>query len=204
MSSLAEGEKRSLLGIARRAMVVAVERGEFLEEFPPAETSPHAASDHGGAFVTLHRGSRLRGCIGQLISGVPLAQIVAYSARAAALTDPRFNPVAQHELNDIDIEISVMSPPQDVQPAEIEPGVHGLIVSNGSQRGLLLPQVAKQWGWSGERFLRETCLKGGLEADAWKYASTRVQAFTADVFSESGLALEKRGEARGSGYSSST
>lgn len=204
MSSLAESEKQSLLRIARRAMVLAVERGEFLEQYPPAEPSPRATGDFGGAFVTLHRGTRLRGCIGQLVSGVPLAQIVAYSARAAALTDPRFNPVAQHELNHIDIELSVLSQPKDVQPAEIEPGIHGLIVSNGSQRGLLLPQVARQLSWSAERFLRETCLKGGLEADAWKSASTRIQAFTAEVFSESSVALEMRGEAPGSGYSSST
>lgn len=185
MSSLADREKQFLLQIARRSLHLAVERGETLEEFSAEEKLPLEALEFGGVFVTLHRRKRLRGCIGQLLSDFPLVEIVAYCARAAALNDPRFEPVAEHELSEIEIEVSVLSAPKDVSPQEIEPGLHGLIVSQGACRGLLLPQVASQYGWGAERFLQETCAKAGLETNAWKLEETRVQAFTAEVFSES-------------------
>jgi len=208
MSLLADREKLLLLRIARRALVLAVEHGgEFLEQFSPEETFREDTLDFGGAFSTLRRGSRLRGCIGQLVSGVPLANLVAYSARAAALNDPRFKPVAAHELGEIDIELSILSPAKDLAPAQIVTGQHGLIVSSGEKRGLLLPQVAREYGWSAERFLEETCLKAGLPANAWKLESTRIQVFTAEVFSESGLGFDKRSAAlpaRENGYSNST
>lgn len=191
MSSLADREKQLLLQIARRALVAAVEQGESLELFSAEETSSIESQDFGGAFVTLHRRQRLRGCIGQLVSDVPLAHVVAYCSRAAALNDPRFRPVAATELSEIDIELSILSYPKEVTPGEIEPGRHGLMVSQGAQRGLLLPQVASQYGWSTERFLQETCIKGGLEANAWKFESTRIQAFTAEVFGEAGAGREE-------------
>lgn len=191
MSSLADREKQLLLQIARRALIAAVEQGESLELFSPEGTGTIETRDFGGAFVTLHRVQRLRGCIGQLVSDIPLAHLVAYCSRAAALNDPRFKPVAPQELSEIDIELSILSYPREVTPVEIEPGRHGLMVSKGVQRGLLLPQVASQYGWSAERFLQETCMKGGLEANAWKFESTRIQAFTAEVFSEAGLGREE-------------
>ncbi len=206
MSLLASGEKVFLLHIARRSLNLAVENSESSLEFSPDELAASPANT-GGAFVTLRRGKRLRGCIGQLVCDVPLVEVVAYCAKAAALTDPRFSPVARQEVSEIEIELSVLSAPQDVNPDEIEPGKHGLILSRGTQRGLLLPQVASEYGWSAQRFLEETCVKGGMEPSAWKHESARIQAFTAEVFSESSVRRETEETAaspRGSSYSSST
>jgi len=180
MSSLADSEKKQLLEVARRALLAAAERRE-----PPSVPAAAESRPSSGAFVTLHRGSRLRGCIGQLATGEPLLEVVSRCARSAALEDPRFSPVAGAEAAQIEIEISVLSPPEDISPDRIEPGKHGLLVSNGWQRGVLLPQVATQFGWNGLRFLEETCVKAGLDREAWKQSGTRVQAFTAEVFSES-------------------
>jgi AmmeMemoRadiSam system protein A len=201
MSSLPNPKKCTLLEVARQALTLAVERGEFLENLPQdAELAQPA-----GAFVTLRRRSRLRGCIGQLPSGISLISVVAYCARAAALDDPRFDPVRPEELAEIDIEISVLSNPEDVTPQQIEIGRHGLLISKAGQRGLLLPQVAVQFGWDAKRFLKETCVKGGLDRNAWTESSTRVQAFTAEVFTESMLALGAASDPAGpDGYSSST
>jgi AmmeMemoRadiSam system protein A len=126
---------------------------------------------------------------------------VTYCARAAALDDPRFQPVRPEEVPEIDIEISVLSDPEDIAPfqieARIEPGRHGLIVTRGAQRGLLLPQVAAEFRWSAQRFLEETCAKGGIEPATWKDPATRIQAFTAEVFSEStfGVSTQVRNSA---------
>lgn len=200
MCSLAEREKKFLLEIARRAVVAAVERRDFLENpldqvggasFPNSELRSDLLLAPAGAFVTLHRGSRLRGCIGQLAGRDPLVQVIASSARAAALEDPRFAPLSPEELADIDIEISVLSPLAEISPAEIVAGKHGLLVSRGSNRGVLLPQVAGQFHWTAQRFLEETCVKAGLDPSAWKDSETRVQAFTAEVFGESDLSANE-------------
>jgi uncharacterized protein (TIGR00296 family) len=103
---------------------------------------------------------------------------------AAALHDPRFSPVSAKELSALRLEISVLSPLEDIAPEQVEVGRHGLLVSRGGQRGLLLPQVAVEWEWDGEHFLAETCLKAGLPPDAWQHGA-RIQAFTAQVFKES-------------------
>jgi AmmeMemoRadiSam system protein A len=202
MSSLPNPKKCILLEVARQALTLAVERGEFLENLPQDEELAQPA----GAFITLRRRGRLRGCIGQLPSGVSLIGVVAYCARAAALDDPRFDPVRPEELAEIDIEISVLSNPEDVTPQQVEIGRHGLLISKAGQRGLLLPQVAVQFGWDAKRFLEETCVKGGLDRNAWTESSARVQAFTAEVFTESMHALGAASEPAGSdpGYSSST
>jgi len=183
MSSLADREKKLLLDVARRAVVLAVQNGQSLEEH--SLPTDEALARPGGAFVTLRIRGRLRGCIGQLASGIPLIRVVAHCARAAALEDPRFEPLRAEEAARIDIEISVLSPLEDAAPDRIDTGRHGLLVSRGGQRGVLLPQVAKEFRWTAERFLEETCVKGGLESDAWKNPATRIQVFTAEVFSES-------------------
>jgi len=180
MSSLGSHERRLLLDVARRAMIRAVESREPIENLPASEI----LSQPAGAFVTLHLRKRLRGCIGQLPSSEPLIQVVAHCAKAAALDDPRFSPVTASELPEIEIEISVLSPVEDVAPNKIEVGKHGLVVSLGRQRGVLLPQVAVQFKWTSERFLEETLIKAGWEKDAWKDPAIRIQAFTAEVFSE--------------------
>jgi uncharacterized protein len=197
MYSLADSEKKLLLKVAREAVVAAVAGGEFSEKLPDSEGLRSPA----GAFVTLRRGTRLRGCIGQLTGQEALVDVVAYCARAAALEDPRFRPVRADELPDLDIEISVLSPLEDITPDKIVAGKHGLMVSRGWDRGVLLPQVATEFNWSAERFLEETCVKAGLAPDDWKDPETRIQAFTAEVFGESEV---NRRASRQPGYSIST
>ena len=189
MSSLADREKKILLEVARRSLVLAVQSGEPLGEgsLPAEEVLAHP----GGVFVTLRIRGRLRGCMGQLGCGVPLIRVVAHCAKAAALEDPRFEPVGPGEVSQIDIEISVLSPLEDISAGRVEPGRHGLLVTRGTQRGLLLPQVATEFRWSAERFVQETCVKGGMEPNAWNDPATRIQVFTADVFSESGAEIKK-------------
>jgi AmmeMemoRadiSam system protein A len=180
MSSLGNSEKRLLLALARRALTLAVQSSASLEEFPQDE----ALQQPGGAFVTLHHGKRLRGCVGQLPSKDSLAAVVAHCAKSAALEDPRFEPVRLDELPGIEIELSVLSQLTEATKEQIEPGKHGLIVNCGWRRGVLLPQVAAQFHWGPVRFLEETCVKAGMEPNAWQDESTRVQTFTAEVFSE--------------------
>ncbi|HKQ87790.1 MAG TPA: AmmeMemoRadiSam system protein A [Candidatus Acidoferrales bacterium] len=179
MSSLAEGEKKALLEIARHALTAAVECRAL-----PSLSVCAALCRPGGAFVTITRNGRLRGCIGQLPSNTSLAEVVAYCARSVASEDPRFPRVEADELPAIEIELSVLSLLASIRPEEIEPGKHGLFVSNGLRRGVLLPQVAVQFRWNGMRFLEATCEKAGLARDAWNQPATIVQAFTAEVFSE--------------------
>ena len=189
MSSLADREKALLLEVARLSLSLAAQNGEPLPE--SSLPSDEALLQPGGAFVTLRIRGRLRGCIGQLASGIALIRVVTYCARAAALEDPRFDPVRPEEVPQIDIELSILSEPVDIAPDLVEPGRHGLIVSRGAQRGLLLPQVASEFRWSAQRFLEETCAKAGMEPSAWKDPATKVQVFTAEVFSESGLEAAK-------------
>ena len=186
MSLLARSEKKFLLEVARRALLYAVECREAAEDFPENEILHRP----GGAFVTLRHRGRLRGCIGQFASQDPLIEVVRYCARAAALEDPRFEPVRAEELAELELEISVLSAAQGILFEEIEIGRHGLIVTRGWQRGVLLPQVAAEYRWTVERFLEETCAKAGLERDAWRDPATRVHAFTAEVFRESEFAAE--------------
>jgi AmmeMemoRadiSam system protein A len=184
MSSLAEREKQLLLQLARSALNLAVEGKPPLREcfFEEILYQP------SGAFVTLHRRGRLRGCVGQLPGRDSLAEVVAHCARSAALHDSRFEPVTSAELSEIEIEVSVLSALEDVTLGAIEPGKHGLVVSQGRQRGVLLPQVATQFNWGAQRFLEETCVKAGLDREAWKDPTTKVQAFTAEVFSDAASA----------------
>lgn len=121
-------------------------------------------------------------------SGYPLAEVVDHCARVVTHKDNRFRPVIAEELSQIEIELSVLSHPIAIQLDSIEVGTHGLIVSNGRQRGLLLPQVAIQFRWTAPRFVGETCEKAGLPRDAWKQRDTRIEAFTAEVFTEKNMA----------------
>ena len=187
MSSLGNREKKLLLEIARQSLGIAVERRETLNSLP----SDLSFGESTGAFVTLRKRGRLRGCIGQIGTGRPLAEVVAQSAKSAALEDPRFDPVRTEEIAEIRIEISVLSDLEDMTPEKIEVGKHGLMVSQGWQRGLLLPQVATECRWTAARFLEETCVKAGLERTAWRKAGTKIQGFTAVVFSESELQSEE-------------
>jgi len=183
MSQLSSDDRLALVEIARRAIA-----GAILEKrIPDFPDFPASLSNHRGAFVTLYRAGALRGCVGQVENPGPLADVVARSAINAALNDPRFHPVGAEEVPTLEIEISVLTAPERIQPEAIVSGVHGLLVVRGVCRGLLLPQVASERKWSGQRLLEETCVKAGLARDAWRDPATEVFAFTADVFSESGL-----------------
>ena len=183
MSRLCSDDCRLLLDLARRAISSAVIEKRILD-FPPY---PAALSEPAGAFVTLHRDGQLRGCVGQVESPDSLGDTVARAAINAALHDSRFPEVEADEVSSLEIEISVLSPPEPIAPEAILLGRHGLLIVKGEYRGLLLPQVATERRWSSQRFLEETCAKAGLPRDAWREPSTRVLAFAAEVFSDTSL-----------------
>jgi len=179
MLPLSESDQRLLLRLARRTLEK--ELGKFSPDEP--EELPSSLSVPSGAFVSLHQGSALRGCVGRVEPVTPLSETVAECAVAAALRDPRFPPVGPSELNGLRIQISVLSPPFDVTPETIEVGRHGLFISKGFHRGVLLPQVAVEWHWDRQRFLEETCRKASLPKDAWHQGAS-IQAFTTQILEE--------------------
>jgi len=176
-------DRRRLLALARRSI-----RNYVLEQFLPDESSPRQAGQRRGAFVTLHLAGSLRGCMGRPDSPDSLESAVAVCAVLAASRDPRFPPVRAQELDALEIEVSILKPPDVVPLAEVlerlQPGVHGAVVSLRGFRGLLLPQVATEHGFGAQRFLEETCRKAGLPAGAWRDPEMRIELFTAEVFSE--------------------
>jgi AmmeMemoRadiSam system protein A len=177
---LSETQRERLLQIARQSLRHAVGAGPA----PSLETDDPDLLRPSGAFVTLEVQGQLRGCIGHIEPVYPLVRTVAEMAREAALSDPRFRRVTAEEEPEITLEISVMSPVTPVPDLEqIEVGRHGLVVEQGNRRGLLLPQVAPEYGWSREEFLQHTCMKAGLSADAYRKGA-RVEWFEADVFGE--------------------
>lgn len=180
MSLLSKEERRELLSIARRAITEAiVNKIEWL----PLQ-SEGALADLRGAFVTLKRRGRLRGCVGQPEQIDPLSHTVAHCAVSAATEDPRFSPVKPQEISELEIEISALTPLVPVTLEEIEIGRHGLLVQQGRAHGLLLPQVPVERKWDAMRFLEETCEKAGLPRNAWESSSTKIFAFSAEIFSE--------------------
>jgi len=181
---LNEEQKRRLIDIARQTLTAAVAH----EPAPDLATDDPALLEPRGAFVTLKKAGQLRGCIGYIEPRVSLIEAVANNAQSAALRDPRFTPVTPQELADISIEISALTPLEPVADVEdIEVGRHGLVISRGPHRGLLLPQVPVEWGWDREEFLQQTCHKAGLPPEAWKQNDTELLSFEAEVFSESDL-----------------
>ena len=142
----------------------------------------HSLSVHSG---NLRRESHreLRGCVGYALPTVPLYRAVAETARAAAFDDSRFLPVTKDEAPGLEVSLSVLSRLFPIHPEAVEVGRHGLLVSEGARRGLLLPQVPVEHGWDRETFLEQTCHKAGLPLDAWRKAAT-IEAFTAEVFSD--------------------
>ncbi len=179
---LSETARRDLLALARRALE-AYFRGE-----PPPRLESDRAESFGQAralFVTLRQRGQLRGCIGTLSPEGDLTRTVPRFALRAAMEDPRFPPLSSEELPECRIEISVLTPPVPVpNPEAIEIGRDGLIVELGGRSGLLLPQVATEWGFNRERFLAEVCRKAGLPPGSWREPDARVWAFQAEVFGE--------------------
>jgi AmmeMemoRadiSam system protein A len=181
MHCLSETDRRSILELARRAVVEAVCYNRLLEEIPNAEVFEPQC----GVFVTLHVGGKLRGCIGVIEAKENLGKSIVKCASGAALEDPRFKPVQAEELSRMHIEVSLLSPLQRLSPEEIEIGKHGLLVEQGIRRGLLLPQVAVEHHLDREQFLRETCHKAGLPEDAWNAQDACIYAFTCEIVGES-------------------
>jgi AmmeMemoRadiSam system protein A len=172
-------EQLELLRLARASVCA---RALGAEAAPPDAGSADAMC--WGAFVTLRLRGTLRGCIGHIEGGEGLLQVVWRCAAAAASEDPRFVPVAPDEVDDLRIEISVLRPLEPVTRfEEIEVGRHGLVVQRGMRRGLLLPQVAEERGWTREEFLEHTCVKAGLHRSAWRL-DVEVFKFEAFVFGE--------------------
>lgn len=178
---LSEQDQQTLLHIARTTIEEVV-KGERATD--PEVTSAALMEDRG-AFVTIHKKGDLRGCIGYIIGIKPLCQTVREVAEAAALRDPRFNPVTPDELPDLELEISALSVPRRITNIEeIQVGVHGIIIRRGYRQGLLLPQVATENGWDRRTFLEYTCRKAGLPPNAWSDPETEIEIFSAEVFGE--------------------
>lgn len=177
---LDKDEQDFLLDVARKTIIQHTERG----------TTPNIFSDKPrldrkcGAFVTLHeRDGALRGCIGYVEAVKPILQTVIEMAVACCSRDPRFSPVTPDELENLNLEISIITPLEEIyQFDDICVGKHGLMIRKSSSSGLLLPQVATELGWDRQKFLEETCRKAGLEKDAWKEDDAKVFIFSAQVF----------------------
>jgi uncharacterized protein len=184
-SALDDAQRRALLSLARDAIAAHLGAAALHKVAVTALDDRRA-----GAFVTLHVAGELRGCIGHVEANEPLHAVVARCAVAAAATDPRFPPVSGAELSGLDIEISILGPLEPVPHiSEVEIGRHGLVVEQGWHRGLLLPQVATEWGWDAPSFAAHTCIKAGLPRDAWQQGAALFK-FEAEVFGERTLSQE--------------
>ncbi len=140
---------------------------------------------HRGAFVTLHRHGQLRGCIGIFSADRPLYEVVGDMAISAAFHDPRFRPLSPAEFKEIDLEISALTPlRQTTDIDEIQVGTHGIYIVHDPYRGVLLPQVATEYGWDRYTFLDQTCIKAGMVSGCWKDPDTKIYIFSAEVFGE--------------------
>jgi uncharacterized protein len=188
-------QRRTLLAIAHEAILCGVER----RPFPAAPPASPALAEPRGVFTTLYlpelggdfrRGAdigplhrELRGCVGYAVPVAPLYRAVAETARAAAFEDSRFLPVTKEESPRLEVSLSVLSGLFPIRPEAVEVGRHGLVISQGGRRGLLLPQVPTENGWDRETFLEQSCRKAGLPGDAWRKGAS-IEAFTAEVFSD--------------------
>jgi uncharacterized protein len=192
-------QRRALLGIAHQSILCYLQG----KPFPDAPPSVPGLSEPRGVFTTLYLTSdlpgdfeprarrelhreayrELRGCVGYVTAIAPLYRAVAETARAAAFEDSRFSPVTKEEATRLEVSLSVLSPLFAIHPEAVEVGRHGLLISDGSRRGLLLPQVPVEYGWDRKTFLEQTCRKAGLPLDAWRKAAT-IEAFTAEVFGD--------------------
>jgi AmmeMemoRadiSam system protein A len=178
--SLTPEEERTCLKLARQALEHYFKTGGNLR--PPAGSG--TLKEKRGAFVTLTVDGELRGCVGYPLPVKPLDETIIEMAVAAASQDTRFEPLGANELKKLKIEISVLGLPKPAgRPEEVQVGCHGIIVSKGFQRGLLLPQVPVEHGWDRDTYLCHGCLKAGLPPDAWKKGA-EIEVFTAQVFSE--------------------
>jgi AmmeMemoRadiSam system protein A len=177
---LTKAEQQGLLKIARDTIVAVITAGTV----PTVTATSTGLNLHSGCFVTVKQKGELRGCIGNFVSEQPLYQLVQEMAVSAATRDPRFYPMKAADLADFTIDISVLSPLlKAASVEEIQVGVHGIYIVKGSYRGVLLPQVATEYGWDRDQFLQNTCIKAGLPQDAWQ-GECEIYIFSAQVFGE--------------------
>lgn len=189
MDELANTDRKALLRLVRTTLRAYLTTGKIPPEPSPAESLDQPA----GSFVTLKTlpEGHLRGCIGTFSTDTPLHRCVQEMAVSAASRDPRFGAVELDELDHLGIEISVLSPRRIIDDAQtIEVGRHGVCISRGMHRGVLLPQVPVEHGWDRDTFLEHLCLKAGLPTDAWRQADTVLEVFTAEVFGEGDAELQ--------------
>ncbi len=183
---LTEEEGKAAVKLARRALTEFVEKRSRIKP----EDLPKVFEEMQGIFVTLHEDGDLRGCIGYPQPVMPLGNAIVDSAINAGTGDPRFPPVKAKEMSRIEFEVTILTKPQPYRvpknklPEMVRIGIDGLIVTKGMFSGLLLPQVAPEWGFDPIEFLSQTCLKAGLPADAWIDQDTEVQHFQAQIFAE--------------------
>jgi AmmeMemoRadiSam system protein A len=171
-------ERELLLHLAHQAIDTALEDCELALPL----ISEHLRQQQG-AFTTLHLEGEVRGCVGYVFPVSPLFQTIIETARAAAFQDMRFLPVTREEAARLQISISILSLLFPIKAEEVELGKHGLLITQGNHRGLLLPQVPAEHGWDLNTFLEQTCRKAGLRPDAWQHQAT-LEAFTAEIFGE--------------------
>jgi AmmeMemoRadiSam system protein A len=171
-------ERNLLLRLAHDAIAASLDQRELSLDPPSA----HLAEPRG-AFTTLYYRGGLRGCVGYVFPVTSLYRTIAETARGAAFDDSRFSPVTHDENPELKVSLSVLSPPQPIQADQVEIGRHGLLISLGLHRGLLLPQVPVEHRWNRIQFLEQTCRKAGLPLNAWQ-TGARLEAFTAEVFAD--------------------
>lgn len=174
--------RQTLLKTAKAAIVAAITGGDALR---PLSGDPELNAPCG-CFVTIKNGEHLRGCLGQFESRAPLISLISEMAASSATNDPRFldNPITPDELDELDIEISILSPlKKTTDPLSLRLGIDGTYIRKGYASGCLLPQVATETGWSKEEFLSYCCqYKAGLHPKAWQQSGTDVMLFSAEVF----------------------
>ncbi|MFH1313589.1 MAG: AmmeMemoRadiSam system protein B [Candidatus Eisenbacteria bacterium] len=188
---IGRSEKVELLNLARRT----IEAKILGKPLPPSDSDSPLLNEKMGAFVTITKHGQLRGCIGHLRGTEPLHSTISKMAVAAATEDPRFPPLSVGEIEDISLEISVLTPFRKiVSPDEIEVGRDGIYIEKGHNHGLLLPQVATEYGWDRDEFLKHTCGKAGLPGDAWREGAD-IYIFSAQVFNEKELSEEASSQA---------
>lgn len=181
IESLADESRRYLLELVRRSISQKLEGGDF-PRTPPKDPD---LLEPVGAFVTLKNSGVLRGCIGRMESERPLWETVAMMARAAAFEDPRFQPVTSEELGALSVEISILTPFTRLEnPDALVVGKHGLLIEKGFNRGVLLPQVAVDHGWSAKEFLENVCYKASLPPDAWRDPEAKLFVFSALIIDD--------------------
>ncbi len=178
---LTQADATNLLIIAREAITHKING----DDYSPTPREEKALNERSGCFVTIKQSGKLRGCIGNFQSQQPLFREVATMAEAAATQDPRFQPMTSKEIDNFSLEVTVLSPLEKIDSTDqIEIGTHGIYIEKGIHRGVLLPQVATEYGWDRETFLSQTCAKAGLIDDAWQHADADIYIFSGQIIAE--------------------